>query len=61
MTETSPTTRPGTAPGGSGTELPLVTLEQAMALDTDNPNLARVIANLNDPDGVISAFQSYTS
>ncbi len=59
--ETSPTTTTGTDPAGGGTELPLVNLAEAMQLDLDNPHLKRVIAALDDPDGVISAFQSYTS
>lgn len=59
MTETSPTTRPATAPDGCGTELPLVTLEEAIAMDSDNPNLRRVIANLQGK--ALSAFQSATS
>lgn len=61
--ETSPTTTTGIVPAGGGTDykLPLVDLTQAMKLDLDNPHLKRVLANLDDPDGVISAFQSFTS
>ena len=58
--ETSPTTSTGSVPTGS-TELPLVDFTQAMQLDLDNPHLKRVISALDDPDGVISAFQSFTS
>lgn len=59
--ETSPTTTIGTALVGGGTELPLVSLTEAMQLDLDNPHLKRVIAALDDPDGIVSAFQSFTS
>lgn len=60
--ETSPTGRPGTAPDGSGTDLPLIrSLVEAQEIDTDHPALKRALASLDDPDGIISAFQSYAS
>lgn len=59
MTETSPTGRPDTAPAGSGTDLPLIrSLVEAQQIDTDHPALRRALASLDDPDGIISAFQS---
>jgi hypothetical protein len=62
MTQTSPTTGLGTAPGGGGTELPLIrSLEEAQKIDTDHPALKRALASLDDPDGIISAFQSFVS
>ena len=66
MTETSPTTGPGTVPAGGGTELhALPDLTRTQIVDLDNPQLThaldRVRKALNDPDGVISAFQSFTS
>lgn len=62
MTETSPTTGLGTVPAGTGTELPLIrSLEEAQKIDTDHPALKRALASLADPDGIISAFQSYAS
>ena len=48
----TPTDEPG---------LPMIGMSVAelMDLDTDNPALKRAIASLEDPDGVISAFQSF--
>lgn len=60
--ETSPTTTTATAPAGGGTELPLIrSLIEAQQIDTEHPALKRALASLNDPDGVISAFQSFAS
>ena len=56
MTETSPTTKPGTAPGGSGTEH--LSIAELAELDVDNPALKRAIANVVQQEGVLSAFQS---
>lgn len=62
MTEISPTTSTGTAPSGSGTELPLIrSLVEAQQINTDHPALKRALASLDDADGVISAFQSFAS
>lgn len=48
-----------------GSFVGLPDLTQATELDLDNPDLVRALnrvrAQLDDPDGVISAFQSYTS
>lgn len=64
--ETTPTTRPDTVPGGSGTDqfigLPLIAdLAEAQQIDTDHPALRRALKSLEDKDGIISAFQSFTS
>lgn len=60
--ETSPTTTTDTVPAGGGTELPLIRdLTEAQKIDTEHPALKRALASLNDPDGVISAFQSFAS
>lgn len=45
MTETSPTTRPGTAPDGSGTDV--------------SPQLAHALASILNDDDPVSAFGSY--
>ena len=61
MTQTSPPTSPGTVPPGGGTDLPLIrSLEEAQQINTDHPALKRALASLDDPDGIISAFQSFT-
>lgn len=65
MTETSPAGAPDvTVPGGVGTEgnlLAIRDLVQAQQINTDHPALLRALAALEDPDGIISAFQSFTS
>ena len=62
--ETSPTTTTDTVPAGGGTEGTLLYIKdmtQAQQIPTDHPALRRALANLDDPDGIISAFQSFTS
>lgn len=65
MTQTSPTPITGTVQHGGADLHTLPDLTRTQIVDLDNPQLIhaldRVRKALDDPDGVISAFQSFTS